>query len=87
MSWRHMAACRDEPPELFLGAADSTGTTVEHTWEHRAIAVCNRCQVQRGCLADALRCGANQYGVSGGHTAGQRKALIRDRHNTPAGAR
>lgn len=87
MSWRHQAACRDESPELFFGPNDSTGTTVDHPWEHRAIEVCDRCPVARGCLADALRCGANQYGVSGGRTAGQRRALIRDRHNTRAGAR
>lgn len=86
MNWRHQAVCRDAEPEIFFGPADSTGTEVEHAWEHAAIAVCHRCPVQRGCLNDALRCGANQYGVSGGRTAGQRKALIRARHIQTVGA-
>lgn len=86
MNWRHQALCRDTDPELFFGPNDSTGTDITHNWEHTAITVCNRCPVRRDCLNDALR-SSHSYGVAGGRTAGQRKALLTDRRTAPAGTR
>ncbi len=67
--WTVVAACRGkDPDELFVkGAA-----------QNRAKTVCNGCPVRTECLADALD-NRVEYGVWGGMTERERRALLRRR--------
>lgn len=71
-------ACWGVDPEMFFGPADSPAGRPLHAWERRAMAVCADCPVAAACLAEALELpAADQYGVAGGMTAGQRRAVLR----------
>lgn len=71
-------ACWGVDPEVFFGPADSPAGRPRHLWERRALAVCADCPVVNACLAEALEFpAAEQYGVVGGMTAGQRRAALR----------
>ena len=67
--WTASAACRtSDPDELFVtGAA-----------QNRAKAVCLGCPVRTECLADALD-NQVEFGVWGGMTERERRALLRRR--------
>jgi WhiB family redox-sensing transcriptional regulator len=67
--WTVAAACRGmDPDELFVqGAA-----------QNRAKAVCSGCPVRTECLADALD-NRVEFGVWGGMTERERRALLRRR--------
>jgi WhiB family redox-sensing transcriptional regulator len=67
--WSTRAACRSfDPDALFVqGAA-----------QNRAKAVCNGCAVRTECLADALD-NRVEFGVWGGMTERERRALLRRR--------
>lgn len=67
--WSTQAACRTaDPDELFVqGAA-----------QNRAKAVCTGCPVRTECLADALD-NRVEFGVWGGMTERERRALLRRR--------
>ncbi len=67
--WTTMAACNAaDPDELFVtGAA-----------QNRAKAVCQGCPVRTECLADALD-NRVEFGVWGGMTERERRALLRRR--------
>lgn len=67
--WTVTAACRGmDPDELFVqGAA-----------QNRAKAVCSGCPVRTECLADALD-NRVEFGVWGGMTERERRALLRRR--------
>ena len=67
--WTAQAACRgSDPDELFVtGAA-----------QNRAKAVCLGCPVRTECLADALD-NRVEFGVWGGMTERERRALLRRR--------
>jgi WhiB family redox-sensing transcriptional regulator len=67
--WTALAACRDiDPDELFVqGAA-----------QNRAKARCLGCVVRTECLADALD-NRVEFGVWGGMTERERRALLRRR--------
>lgn len=69
--WTTRAACRaTDPDELFVqGAA-----------QNRAKAVCSGCPVRTECLADALD-NRVEFGVWGGMTERERRALLRRRPN------
>jgi WhiB family redox-sensing transcriptional regulator len=69
--WMSEAACRGtEPDELFVpGAA-----------QNRAKAVCFGCPVRTECLADALD-NRTEFGIWGGMTERERRALLRRRPN------
>ncbi|MGW6144417.1 WhiB family transcriptional regulator [Streptomyces sp. NPDC055140] len=70
--WSEDAACRssDEPDMLF---ADSAG-------QNRAKSVCSGCSVRIECLADALD-NRVEWGVWGGMTERERRALLKRRPN------
>lgn len=67
--WPSVAACRGtDPDKLFVqGAA-----------QNRAKSVCLGCQVRTECLADALD-NRTEFGVWGGMTERERRALLRRR--------
>jgi WhiB family transcriptional regulator, redox-sensing transcriptional regulator len=69
--WASRGACRSEDPDsLFVqGAA-----------QNRAKAVCMSCPVRTECLADALD-NRIEFGVWGGMTERERRALLRRRPN------
>jgi WhiB family redox-sensing transcriptional regulator len=69
--WASQAACRaTDPDTLFVqGAA-----------QNRAKAVCMGCPVRTECLADALD-NRTEFGVWGGMTERERRALLRKRPN------
>lgn len=70
-------ACWGVDPEMFFGPADSPAGRPLHVWERRALAVCAGCPVVAACLAEALELPvADQYGVVGGMTAGQRQEVV-----------
>ena len=74
---RRRPACWGVEPEAFFGPADSRPGNPLYTWEQRALAVCASCPVAAACLAEALVYpAAEQYGVVGGMTAGQRQEAM-----------
>jgi WhiB family transcriptional regulator, redox-sensing transcriptional regulator len=85
--WRHSAICKDEDPELFFpigdehttGKAPSGPVQLQHA---EAKTVCRRCPVVTDCLTWAITTG-QAFGVSGGMTPNERRALKR---RTPARA-
>ncbi|WP_351234802.1 WhiB family transcriptional regulator [Streptomyces sp. NPDC002133] len=67
--WRMEAACR---------AADSEELFAEAAKQNRAKAVCAGCPVRIACLAEALD-NRIEFGVWGGMTERERRALLRRR--------
>lgn len=69
IAWAGLSACRDaDPDDLFVtGAA-----------QNRAKSVCSGCVVRMECLADALD-NQVEFGVWGGMTERERRALLRRR--------
>lgn len=76
--WRDWAACAGSDPELFFPA---TGVT-----PRAALRTCGECPVRRPCLTYALNSGS-QYGVWGGATANQRRAMLAGKHSTMLAAK
>ncbi len=67
--WHREAACRDVPdPDVFYPSSGQTGD--------KAKAICQECPVRAVCLEWALDTG-EAFGIWGGHTARERKALRR----------
>jgi WhiB family transcriptional regulator, redox-sensing transcriptional regulator len=66
-------ACRHADPELFFPTATAAGQAQE------AKAVCARCPVRTACLAYALAT-RQPYGVWGGATEKERRAMNRSPH-------
>ena len=66
-AWVSKALCKDkDPDELFVpGAA-----------QRKAAAICRHCPVMQQCVADALD-NQVEYGVWGGMTERQRRALLK----------
>jgi WhiB family redox-sensing transcriptional regulator len=73
MDWRHIAACREEDPELFFPIG-TTGPAVLQIEEAKA--VCHSCSVIDECLTWALESG-QEAGVWGGPSEDERRALKR----------
>ena len=69
--WVSKAKCRDvDPDELFVRGAE----------QHKAKVVCAACPVKAECLAEALD-NEIEWGVWGGLTERERRALLRKRPN------
>jgi WhiB family redox-sensing transcriptional regulator len=69
--WASRGACR---------AADPDSLFVQGAAQNRAKSVCMSCQVRTECLADALD-NRIEFGVWGGMTERERRALLRRRPN------
>lgn len=68
-NWRLRAACRDvDPEQLFVRGKE----------QHEAKRVCSGCPVRTECLAEALD-RRIEFGVWGGMTERERRALLRAR--------
>ena len=71
------AACKDTDPDLLF---------VQGAAQHLAKAVCMTCPVRAECLADALD-NRVEFGVWGGMTERERRALLRRRPDVDNWAR
>ena len=69
--WTSEAACRGSDPDTLF---------VQGAAQNRAKAVCLGCEVRTECLADALD-NRVEFGVWGGMTERERRALLRRRPN------
>lgn len=69
--WTSQAACRGSDPDTLF---------VQGAAQNRAKAVCMGCGVRTECLADALD-NRVEFGVWGGMTERERRALLRRRSN------
>jgi WhiB family redox-sensing transcriptional regulator len=69
--WAAKAACRTADPDTLF---------VQGAAQNRAKAICAGCQVRTECLADALD-NRVEFGVWGGMTERERRALLRRRPN------
>jgi WhiB family redox-sensing transcriptional regulator len=67
--WTARAACRDTDPDALF---------VQGAAQNRAKAICMGCAVRTECLADALD-NRIEFGVWGGMTERERRALLRRR--------
>lgn len=72
-SWRYLAICRSEDPELFHPVSQS-GPAYDAQVE-KAKAVCHRCPVRAECLSEALA--SPQDGIWGGLAEDERRDLRR----------
>ena len=73
ITWRNLAACLDENPELFFPIGN-TGPALLQI--ENAKAVCRRCEVVATCLSWAITSGQDA-GVWGGLSEDERRALKR----------
>lgn len=69
--WSRNAACRGTDPDLLF---------VQGAAQNRVKAICASCSVRTECLADALD-NQIEFGVWGGMTERERRALLRRRAN------
>lgn len=70
-TWANVALCKQgAPDQLFVRGAE----------QHRAKVVCGACPVRAECLAEALD-NQMEWGVWGGLTERERRALLRKRPN------
>jgi len=75
--WTAQAACRTSDPDALF---------VQGAAQNRAKVICAGCQVRTECLADALD-NKVEFGVWGGMTERERRALLRQRPNVTSWAR
>jgi WhiB family transcriptional regulator, redox-sensing transcriptional regulator len=69
-TWASAAACASAPDDLFVRGAE----------QHKAKVVCGACPVRAECLAEALD-NKIEWGVWGGLTERERRAVLRSRPN------
>jgi WhiB family redox-sensing transcriptional regulator len=69
LDWASQAACRTSDPDALF---------VQGAAQNRAKQVCRGCPVRTACLADALD-RRTEFGVWGGMTERERRALLRQR--------
>jgi WhiB family redox-sensing transcriptional regulator len=75
VSWRELAACKDEETVLFFGVGDDEPQKDRLEREAAAIAICRRCPVREKCLHEALV--NKEQGIWGGYTKWERKKMLR----------
>lgn len=69
--WRASAACLGADPELFYPVSKKRKDAEE------ALAICDVCPVRETCVAEELERGGMQWGVRGGTTEYERRAMLR----------
>jgi WhiB family redox-sensing transcriptional regulator len=78
MRWQDRAACKGMDPILFFGPEHAETVKEKREREDAAKAICNACPVRSECLDYALDA-KEAYGIWGGMTELERKALLRRR--------
>jgi WhiB family redox-sensing transcriptional regulator len=79
LPWADQAVCATTDPELWFPDKGAVGyVTADGTREHRAKAICRRCPVLEECREYAIEA-AEPYGIWGGLSADERRALRRER--------
>ena len=68
--WRAEALCAQTDPEAFFPEIGANATLARR--------ICAACPVRTSCLTDALQTRDVAFGVRGGLTPTQRRALLRD---------
>ena len=68
--WREEARCTETDPEVFFPEVGANATTARR--------ICTDCPVRSHCLADALENRDIAFGVRGGMTPIQRRALLNE---------
>jgi WhiB family redox-sensing transcriptional regulator len=76
--WQDLAACKGMDPTLFFGPEHAESVKEKRDREDAAKAICAGCSVQAECLEYALE-QREPYGIWGGMTELERKALLRRR--------
>ncbi|MGH2810522.1 MAG: WhiB family transcriptional regulator [Actinomycetota bacterium] len=76
--WQDKASCKGMDPILFFGPENPESVKEKRDREEEAKEVCYTCPVKRECLEYALAA-REAYGIWGGHTELERKALLRRR--------
>ena len=76
--WQDLAECKGMDPTLFFGPEHAETVKEKRDREDAAKAVCNRCPVRAECLEYALDA-REAYGIWGGMTELERRALLRRR--------
>lgn len=82
-TWATKAACKGEELELFFGP-DHEKQADREKREQEALSICRTCTVVDECLESALSQGARQWGVQGGMSADQRRAVRKSRDKLAA---
>jgi WhiB family redox-sensing transcriptional regulator len=72
--WQQLGHCRDFGPAMFFGGEDEDRRSCLRRIA-RAKQICGACPVLSTCRDHALSC-AEQHGVWGGLTAGERAAIL-----------
>ncbi|MEX0789820.1 MAG: WhiB family transcriptional regulator [Actinomycetota bacterium] len=76
--WQDRAACKGMDPTIFFGPEHTEVVKEKRDREEAAKAVCRTCPVHQECLEHALE-SKEAYGIWGGLTELERKALLRRR--------
>lgn len=76
--WQDRASCKGMDPTLFFGPEYAETVKEKRDREDAAKAVCAECPVRNECLEYALDA-REAYGIWGGRTELERKALLRRR--------
>jgi WhiB family transcriptional regulator, redox-sensing transcriptional regulator len=76
--WQDRAACKGMDPTIFFGPEHTEVVKEKRDREEVAKAVCRTCPVNQECLEHALE-SKEAYGIWGGLTELERKALLRRR--------
>ena len=76
--WQDFAACKGRDPFEFFGPENAETVKEKKEREDDAKAICSTCEVKQECLDYALEA-REAYGIWGGLTELERKALLRRR--------
>lgn len=76
--WQDRAACKGMDPTIFFGPEHAENVKEKRDREDAAKEVCMTCPVKHDCLEYALEA-REAYGIWGGLTELERKALLRRR--------
>ncbi|MEX2586651.1 MAG: WhiB family transcriptional regulator [Actinomycetota bacterium] len=76
--WQDHAACKGMDPTLFFGPEHTEVVKEKRDREEAAKQICRTCPVNQECLEHALE-SKEAYGIWGGLTELERKALLRRR--------
>lgn len=76
--WQDKASCKGMDPIIFFGPEFAETVKEKRDREDQAKGVCDTCPVKKDCLEYALEA-REAYGIWGGLTEVERKALLRRR--------